>query len=82
LPGVTTYVPFAKPVNVYAPELLAVIVAVAAPLRVSVVPLPPAVGVIVPERLYVVVWAVAVKFAPEVILAPLIVTVALLGLKV
>jgi len=51
--GVTTYAPFARPVNVYAPELLAVVVAVAAPLRVRVAPLPPAVGVNVPEMLYV-----------------------------
>jgi hypothetical protein len=69
-------------VKVYAPELLAVVVAVAAPLSVTVAPLPPAVGEIVPEMLKVFVCAVAVKFVPEVTFAPLTVTVALVGLKV
>ena len=64
----------------YAPELSVVVVAVAAPLRVTVAPLPPVVGEIVPEMLKV--CAVAVKFVPEVTFAPLIVTVALVGLKV
>jgi hypothetical protein len=56
------------------------VVAFAAPLKVTVAPLPPATGLIVPEMLNV--CAVAVKLAPEVTLAPLMVTVALPGLKV
>jgi hypothetical protein len=57
--------------------------ALAAPLRVTVAPLPPAVGLIVPEILKVgLVCRVAVKFNPVVILAPLTVTFRLLGLKV
>jgi len=78
---VTAYVPFANPVNVYAPELLAVVVAVAAPLSVTVAPLPPAVGVIVPEMLKVFACAVAVKLIP-VTLAPLTVALWLAGLNV
>jgi hypothetical protein len=50
-------------VSVYAPELLAVVVALAAPLNVTVAPLPPATGLIVPEILKV--CDVAVKFTPE-----------------
>ena len=49
--GESVYVPLAKPVNVKLPELLAVVVALAAPLSVTVAPLPPAEGVIVPEML-------------------------------
>jgi hypothetical protein len=49
--GVTAYVPFARPVNAYAPELSVVVVAVAAPLSATVAPLPPVVGEIVPEML-------------------------------
>jgi hypothetical protein len=56
----------------YAPELLAVVVAPAAPFSVTVAPLPPAAGLIVPEILKV--CAVAVKFTP-VMFAPF--TVAL-----
>ena len=41
----------ASAVNVYAPELFAVVVALAVPLNVTVAPLPPAAGLIVPERL-------------------------------
>jgi hypothetical protein len=59
---------------------LAVVVALAAPLSVTVAPLPPAVGLIVPEILKV--EAVAVKFNPVVTLAPLTVTLRLLGLNV
>jgi hypothetical protein len=55
-------------------------VALAAPLRVTVAPLPPAAGLIVPETVKV--RAVAVKFNPVVILEPLTVTFRLLGLKV
>jgi len=50
--GVTVYVPFANPVKVYAPELLAV--ADPPPLKVTVAPFPPALGLIVPEIVYVV----------------------------
>ena len=78
--GVTAYVPLAKPLNVYAPELFAVVVALAAPLNVTVAPLPPAAGVIVPEILYVAI-EVAVKLMP-VTLAPLTVALWLAGLKV
>jgi len=39
----------AKPVKLKAPELLAVVVALAVPLSVTVAPLPPAAGLIVPE---------------------------------
>jgi hypothetical protein len=41
----------AKPVKVKFPELLAVVVALAAPLSVTVAPPPPAAGLIVPEIL-------------------------------
>jgi len=60
---------------------LAVVVAVAAPLSVTVAPLPPAVGEIVPEMLYVLVCAVAVKLIP-VTSAPLTVAVWFAGLNV
>jgi hypothetical protein len=69
--GVRVYVPFDNPENVKAPELLAVVEALAAPLKVTVAPLPPAAGLIVPEMLYVgTVCCVAVKLTP-VTLAPL-----------
>jgi hypothetical protein len=77
---VTVYAPLANPVNVYAPELLAVVVALAVPPSVTVVPLPPVDGLIVPEMLYV--CGVAVKFNPVVILAPLTVMLTLVGLNV
>jgi len=51
--GVTAYVPFANPLKVKLPELLAVVVALAAPLKVTVVPLPPVAGLIVPDMLNV-----------------------------
>jgi len=71
-----------SPVNVYAPELVAVVVAVAAPLRVTVAPLPPAAGLIVPEMLKVgPACAVAVKFNP-VTFAPEIVAFERPGLNV
>ena len=57
--------------NVYTPEVLAVVVAFAAPVRVTVAPLPPAVGLMVPEMLNIG-TAAAVKFT-AVTLAPLIV---------
>jgi len=57
-------------------------VAAAAPPSVTVAPLPPIAGVIVPEMLKVgPTCAVAVKFNP-VTLAPLTVAVWVLGLKV
>jgi len=56
-----------------------IIVALAAPLSVTVAPLPPATGLSVPEIPKV--RAVAVKFIPVVTLASLIVTFMLLGLK-
>jgi hypothetical protein len=64
------------------PELSAVVVALAAPLSVKVAPLPPATGLIVPEMLYVLLCAVAVKSNPAVIFAPLTVALRLVGLKV
>jgi hypothetical protein len=51
--GVTVYVPFNKPWNEYAPEVLAVVVLLAAPLKVRVAPLPVAGGVMVPEMVRV-----------------------------
>jgi len=51
--GVIVYVPFANPVKVKLPELSAVVVAVAAPLSMTVAPLPDAAGLMVPEMLYV-----------------------------
>jgi hypothetical protein len=56
-----------------------VVVAAAAPLRVTDAPLPPATGLSVPEMPKV--RVVAVKLIPVVTLALLIVTVMLLGLK-
>ena len=50
-----------KPVNVYAPDELAVTVALAAPLRVTVAPFPP-VPLMVPERVYVTAATEMVKF--------------------
>jgi hypothetical protein len=79
---VSVYVPFANPVNVKAPELLAVVVPFAAPLNVTVAPFPPAEGLIVPEMLKVeVVCCVAVKATP-VTLVPVTVTFWLVGLNV
>ena len=49
--GVIVYVPLAKPLKVKLPELFAVVVALAAPLNVTVAPLPPDTGVMVPEIL-------------------------------
>jgi hypothetical protein len=67
---------------VNAPELFAVVVALAAPLNVTVAPFPPAAGLIVPEMLYVglTCW-VAVKLTP-VTVAPDTVTFWLVGLNV
>jgi len=60
---------------------LVVAVAAVGPFNSTVAPLPPAVGVIVPEILPVgVVWAVAVKFNP-VMLAVVIVAACVVGLK-
>jgi hypothetical protein len=64
--GVMAYVPFANPLNVKAPDAFAVVVWLAAPLRVKVVPDPP-----VPLTVPVIVnvcgaEAVAVKFAPVI----------------
>jgi hypothetical protein len=39
--GVTVYEPLAKPLNVYAPEELAVVVAVAEPVSLTLAPEPP-----------------------------------------
>jgi hypothetical protein len=65
-------------VNVYTPEEFVVVVAVAAPLKATVAPLPPVVGLIVPEMLKV--CAASVKFTP-VILELFTDTLWLLGLK-
>jgi hypothetical protein len=64
------------------PELFAVVVALAAPLSVTVAPEPFAAGLTVPEMLYVVGDPVeaAVKFTAET-LAPLTLTGELAGLK-
>jgi hypothetical protein len=64
------------------PEELVVVVAPAAPLNITVAPLPPLVGVIVPEIENVEgATAVAVKFIP-VTLAALIVADCVVGLNV
>ena len=76
---VIVYDPFARLPNVKFPELSAVTVALAAPPRVTVVPLPLAAGLIVPEMLCVPPTE-PVKFTP-VELAPLTVTFALAGVK-
>ncbi len=56
--------PFARPVNEYAPAVLAVTVAVEVPVNLTVAPLPPE-PVIVPEIENVcAAVAVEVKFAP------------------
>ena len=68
----------ARPVKLYAPEAFAVVVALAAPLSVTVAPLPPAVGLTVPEMVQV--CAAAVKLT--VWFAPLTVTAELRGVKV
>jgi hypothetical protein len=57
---------------VYAPVLLAIVVALAAPLNVTVAPLPPTTGLIVPDMLKV--CAVLLKFRP-VTFAPLMLVV-------
>jgi hypothetical protein len=49
LAGVTVYAPATRVEKVYTPEEFAVVVAVAAPVRVTVAPFPPA-PLIVPER--------------------------------
>ena len=65
--GVIAYVPFDKPVKVNAPDELAVVVWLAAPLKVKVVPEPPD-PLIVPEMENVCgATAVAVKFAPAML---------------
>ena len=75
------YVPFARPVNVYTPEALAVTVAADVPVRLTDAPLPP-VPLIVPEIENVVgAIAVDVKFAP-VMFAVVMVSASDVGLKV
>ena len=74
--GVTVYAPLAKPENVYVPDALAVVVAVPAPVRVTVAAFPPA-PLMVPEMEYVTV----AKFTP-VTFAPLTVALWLAGAKV
>jgi hypothetical protein len=66
-------------VNVYTPVAFAVVVAFVVPLNTTVAPLPPAVGLIVPEIVNV--CAESVKFT-AVALAPLTVTFWLLGVNV
>jgi hypothetical protein len=75
--GVMVYDPFASPGKVYAPEALAVVVAVAVPVNPMVAPLPdvPTPPVIVQ------VCAIAVKLT-AVTFAPLTVTATLAGLNV
>jgi hypothetical protein len=63
------------------PEASAIVLPLDAPLRVTVAPLPPAVGLIVPEMLYVEpLCGVAVKLIPETF-APLTVAACVLGVK-
>jgi len=75
--GVTTYVPFAKPAKLYAPDESVVVVAVAAPLSATTTAVVP---VTVPEMVHVGI-AVTVKLMP-VTFAPFTVTAALAGLNV
>jgi len=75
--GVMVYAPFARPENVYAPEALAVVVAIAVPVNAMVAPLPE----VPTPPVMVQVCAVAVKL-PAVTFAPLTVTVRLAGLNV
>lgn len=61
---------------------MVVVVAAAGPVSITVAPLPPAVGVIVPEILEVgPLWGVAVKFNP-VMLAVVMLADRVVGLKV
>jgi hypothetical protein len=80
--GVTVKLPLTKPVNEKFPEASAVTVAFAAPLSVTVAPLPPVTGEIDPEMLNVEFVAVAVNDTPDVTSALLIVTFRLVGLNV
>src|SRR5579863_6845210 len=73
LPGLTVYAPFTKFAKLKFPDASAVVVAVACPLNVTVAPLPPAAGLMVPEMVQVA-TEVAVKLIP-LALAPLITTV-------
>ena len=70
------YDPFVRPENVYAPEALAVVVAVEVPVSAMVAPLP----AVPTPPVMVQVCAVAVKVA-AVTFAPLTVTATLTGLK-
>ena len=63
------------------PLASATVVAVLAPLRTTVAPLPPVVGLSVPEMLHVAPTACAVKFTLAWLL-PLIVTARLAGVNV
>ena len=74
--GVTVYEPFARPVKLYAPEVFAVTVAVAAPVSVTVAPDPP-LPLIVPVMLN----ACAVDEKLAVPFAPFTVTAWLAGVK-
>src|SRR5437867_2881980 len=80
LDGVTVYVPLANPAKAKFPELSAVVVPLAPPLRVSVVPLPFAAGLTVPEMLQVGTGC-GVKLTP-VAFAPSTVTGGLAGATV
>jgi hypothetical protein len=75
--GVTTYVPFAKAVKLYAPDASVVVVAVAAPLSATVTAVAP---VTEPEMLQVDATTV-VKLMPGTF-APFTVTATLAGLNV
>ena len=75
--GVTVYDPLLRPLNVKLPEASAVVLPLAVPLSVSVVPVPLAAGLTVPEMLHVGI-AVAVKLT-AVTFAPLTVTGWLVG---
>jgi hypothetical protein len=58
------YVPSANPVKLKAPEVFAVVVVLAAPLKAIVAPPPPAAGVIAPEMLYVCACVLFAVFCP------------------
>ena len=81
LDGVTVYEPFGMLLKLYAPVPFAVAVPPTGPVKVTVVPEPEDAGEMVPEIVNVppVAWT-AVKLAP-VALAPLMVTVRLVGLN-
>ena len=67
-----------RPVKLKFPELFAVVLETATPLKLMIAPLPTVAGLMLPEIVYVGAAAVALKFTP-VTLALLTVTAWLVG---